>query len=81
MRKANLYIPGLTVEDVDIKDPPPEEMQARGIPDYPGEHNFVRWEAMDTETHAAYRLSTADADGILAQLKRKAAKSNGNGKA
>lgn len=80
MRKANLYIPGLTVEDVEIKDPPPEEMQARGIPDYPGEHNFVRWPAMDTATIVAYRLETAGAEAIVAQLKAKAAKQNGNGR-
>lgn len=81
MIKANLYLPGLTVEDVETKDPPPEEMQARGIPDAPGEHNFVRWPVMDTATHVAYRLETAAAEGILAQLKAAAAKNNSNGRA
>jgi hypothetical protein len=83
MRKANLYIPGITIEDVDIKDPPPEEMQARAIPDYPGEHNFVRWPAMDNATHVAYRLETAAAAVIVAQLKAKAkaALDNGTGHA
>lgn len=80
MRKANLHLPGITIEDVDVADPPPEEMQARGIPDAPGEHNFIRWPAMDSATHVAYRLETAAAEVIVAQLKAKAAKANGNGR-
>lgn len=69
---ANLFMPGLTVEDVEVADPPPEEMQARGIEDFPGEHDFIRWPERDTETHVAYRLPQEAHDELVAELKRRA---------